>query len=207
MPTAIRDLYSSPDHSPSGGGITKLTNCRVLRGDDLVQSDLWISSNTGKILNGQRIFFEHGASPDRVIDLGGRIVSPGLIDVQLTGGFAFDFSVVPDDITTYSKGLKRLNKNLIRTGVTSYLPTLTSQRSEVYHKALPFLRPSSHDRDAYLGSESLGAHCEGPFLNPTKNGIHKTSVLRAPSNGFSDLEDCYSATNLKSHQPSTPARA
>ncbi|KAF2097907.1 N-acetylglucosamine-6-phosphate deacetylase [Rhizodiscina lignyota] len=204
MPSAIRDLYSTPNHSPPRSGITKFTNCRVLRGNELVQDDLWISSRTGKVLDGQKIFFEYGTSADRVIDLGGRIISPGLIDVQLNGGFGFDFSVVPDDISAYAKGLQRLNKSLIETGVTSYLPTLTSQRSEVYHKVLPFLRPSSHDRDALSGAESLGAHCEGPFLSPTKNGIHKESVLRVPSNGFLDLEDCYGADNLKSS--STPIK-
>lgn len=204
MPSAIRDLYSTPSHRPPRSGIIKLTNCRVLRGDKLVHDDLWISSTTGRILDGQKIFFEYGASADRVVDLGGRIVSPGLIDVQLNGGFGFDFSVVPEDIIDYAKGLRRVNKSLIRTGVTSYLPTLTSQKSEVYHKALPFLRPSNHDRDALSGSESLGAHCEGPFINPTKNGIHKVAVLRAPSSGFSDLEDCYGATNLKSS--STPIK-
>jgi N-acetylglucosamine-6-phosphate deacetylase len=69
-----------------------------------------------------------------VIDLGGRIISPGLIDIQLNGAYGFDFSVAPEQISEYGKELARLNKSLIRTGVTSYLPTLTSQKSEVYHK-------------------------------------------------------------------------
>lgn len=45
------------------------------------------------------------------------------------------------------------------------------------------------------GSESLGAHCEGPFLNPTKNGIHNVDVMRE-AHTFSDLEKCYGAKNL-----------
>lgn len=45
------------------------------------------------------------------------------------------------------------------------------------------------------GAESLGAHCEGPFLNPTKNGVHdKDAMLEAYS--FADLEECYGAKNL-----------
>jgi N-acetylglucosamine-6-phosphate deacetylase len=58
------------------------------------------------------------------------------------------------------------------------------------------------------GAESLGAHCEGPFLSPTKNGIHAVDVLLTASNGFADVEDCYDAVNLKanseSDEPSLP---
>lgn len=96
--------------------------------------DLWFSSVAGKVLHSQEVFYEHQLVPDEVIDLGGRIVAPGFIDVQLNGGFGFDFSVVPEDISQYAKGVRRVNKSLIRTGVTSYLPTLTSQDKNVYHK-------------------------------------------------------------------------
>jgi len=63
-------------------------------------------------------------------------------------------------------------------------------------QAVPYLGPSGHLRLAEDGSESLGAHCEGPFLNPTKNGIHNTEVLVTASNGLADLEACYGVDNL-----------
>jgi N-acetylglucosamine-6-phosphate deacetylase len=56
-----------------------------------------------------------------------------------------------------------------------------------------------------LGAESLGAHIEGPFLSPTKNGIHNVAVLRGAANGFSDLEECYGADNLKNAKMLTAA--
>lgn len=62
-------------------------------------------------------------------------------------------------------------------------------------QVLPFLGPSGWKRLAGDGSESLGAHCEGPFLNPTKNGIHNVDVMREAYT-FSDLEECYGAKNL-----------
>ena len=65
-------------------------------------------------------------------------------------------------------------------------------------QALPFLGPSGCLRDPSYGSESLGAHCEGPFLNPTKNGIHNVDVLQTPINGISDLASCYGSANLES---------
>jgi N-acetylglucosamine-6-phosphate deacetylase len=117
-----------------GNGITKFTNCRLVKGDELVEQDLWVSSVTGKILHSQEVFYGQNAVPDKVIDLGGRIVSPGLIDVQLNGAFGFNFSAVPGDLTSYGKSLRQVNTALVKTGVTSYLPTVTSQKSEVYHK-------------------------------------------------------------------------
>ena len=52
-------------------------------------------------------------------------------------------------------------------------------------------------RDPEDGSESLGAHCEGPFLNPEKNGIHKKEALQTPSS-YAKLEACYGSANLYS---------
>lgn len=122
-----------PSATPScKPAITKFTNCRILRGDDLVEQDLWVSSVTGKVIRSQEAFYDAHMVPDAVIDLGGRIVSPGFIDVQINGAFGFDFSVVPEDMSTYYKTFKQVNKLLINTGVTSYLPTVTSQTSHVY---------------------------------------------------------------------------
>jgi len=183
-------------------GITKFTNCLLVKGNELIKEDLWISSVTGKILNGQQLLYGHRTAPDNIVDLKGRILSPGFIDVQLNGAYGFDFSVIPDEGEAgYGKGVQRVNKGLITTGVTSYLPTLTSQRSEVYHKALPYLAPSGVSRNPSTGSESLGAHCEGPFLSPTKNGIHNTSVLLSPTHGLSSLSACYGSSNLQSPSP------
>lgn len=183
----------------ASSGVLKFTNCLLVKGDELVKDDLWVSSVSGKILNGQEILYEHRTAPDQIVDLGGRILSPGLIDTQLNGAYGFDFSVIPDEGTVaYGKGVMHVNRSLVSTGVTSYLPTLTSQPPEVYHKALLFLGPSGASRDPLYGSESLGAHCEGPFLNPTKNGIHNASVLQSPVNGISDISDCYGPANIDS---------
>ncbi len=70
-------------------------------------------------------------------------------------------------------------------------------------QVLPYLGPSGSSRCAHDGAESLGAHVEGPFLNPTKNGVHNTSVLRVASS-FADLEDMYGAANLTPHSPQSP---
>lgn len=189
-------LPSSPKSTPKNGGngITKFTNCRILKGDALVEEDLWVNGLSGKIIRSQSAFYDEYVMPDEVIDLGGRILSPGFIDVQLNGAFGFNFSTLLEP-AVYAKKMKEANRQLVTTGVTSYLPTITSQRSEIYKTALPHLAPAGYLQLAEDGAESLGAHCEGPFLSPTKNGIHNVDVLRQAET-FEDLEACYGAANL-----------
>lgn len=203
MPAATRD--------PASPRITKFTNCRLVRGLELVEQDLWIDSRSGRILKDQEAFYEYRLSPDQVIDLGGRILAPGLIDVQLNGAQGFDFSVPQSTREEYEKGLHEVNRALVRTGVTSYLPTVISSTPEVYWKVLPSLGPSGEHRRAEDGAESLGAHVEGPFISPGRNGIHKQGVLRA-AHTFQDIVDCYGAENIpprseQKHGAVTPPRA
>lgn len=133
----------SAHHPQPRNGLTKFTNCRIVKGDALVQEDVWVSSVTGKIVQSQSAFFDDLTLPDETIDLGGRILSPGLIECQLNGAFGFNFSTILEDMSQYAKHLHDLNERLIQTGVTSYVPTVTSQTSELYHKVG---RPRTHDR-------------------------------------------------------------
>jgi N-acetylglucosamine-6-phosphate deacetylase len=105
-----------------------------VKGNELVEQDLWVSSATGKIVRSQEVFYGENVVPDITINLGGKIIAPGLIDVQLNGAFGFNFSQIREDPSSYGKILRQVNKSLIQTGVTSYLPTLTSERVEVYHQ-------------------------------------------------------------------------
>ncbi|PKY06932.1 N-acetyl-glucosamine-6-phosphate deacetylase [Aspergillus campestris IBT 28561] len=175
--------------------ITKFTNCRIVKGTELVEQDLWIDSLSGKILRDQEAFYELHLSPDEVVDLGGRILSPGLIDVQLNGAQGFDFSIPCATKEEYDEGLRAVNRGLARTGVTSYLPTVVSSTPEVYSQVLPSLGPPGEKHRSEDGAESLGAHIEGPFISPGRNGCHKTEVLRAATH-WDDLEACYGKENL-----------
>ncbi|CAI7619914.1 hypothetical protein PCG10_004175 [Penicillium crustosum] len=180
--------------------ITKFTNCRLVCGLNLIEQDLWIDSLTGKILKDQEAFYGLHLSPDNIIDLGGRIIAPGMIDVQLNGAHGFDFSVPCETKEKYDEGLRVVNRGLARTGVTSYLPTLVSSTPEVYWKVLPSLGPTAGTHIPQDGAESLGAHAEGPFISPGRNGIHKSEVLRAAET-FDDLVYCYGAENMGSASP------
>jgi N-acetylglucosamine-6-phosphate deacetylase len=46
--------------------------------------------------------------------------SPGYIDLQLNGGYGFDFSVY-DDEKSYKRGMQLVAERIVETGVTSYV--------------------------------------------------------------------------------------
>ena len=111
--------------------LIKFTNCRLAVNGTLVYQDLWIDAIKGVIVDPQKVFYDYRAISDRIINLGNKIVSPGFIDIQINGAMGVDFSAFTDD-ETYSRGVKLVNRTLVKYGVTSYCPTLTSQSSDVY---------------------------------------------------------------------------
>lgn len=172
--------------------VVKFTNGYLLKNGQLVAGDLWISSETGRIISPQAAFYSHQTA-DKTVDLQGRILAPGFIDVQINGSHNFDFSTPDPD---FASRLASTTQQMIKNGLTSFVPTVISTRPESYHSVLPHLGPSGEDRDASKGCESLGAHIEGPFLSPLRNGIHNSEVLRE-AKSWADIEECYGPSNLE----------
>ncbi|KAI0365927.1 Metallo-dependent hydrolase [Pilatotrama ljubarskyi] len=177
----------------SPNGLICFTNCLLPTEDgSLVLKDLWIDERRGVILDSQRTFFQRKERPDRTIDLGGNILSPGFIDIQINGAYNFDFSVYEGDDETYRAGLKRVAENIVETGVTSLLPTIITQERSLYPKLLHLLRPYSAPNSATL----LGWHAEGPFIQFAKRGAHAPQFLISAKEELKSFEDVYGKENL-----------
>ncbi|KAF8590850.1 carbohydrate esterase family 9 protein [Ramaria rubella] len=177
------------------------TNCKLaLEDGSLVQRDLWVDEEEGVILDAQKTFFQQCRRPDTIIDLEGDIISPGFIDVQINGAYGFDFSIFHnEDEKAYDEGLRMVAKKIVETGVTSLLPTLITQRRDLYPKLLPLLAPVSHPSSATL----LGWHAEGPFLQPEKRGAHMPGFLLSAPDGIASFESVY-GTSALSYQSDFP---
>lgn len=64
-------------------------------------------------------------------------------------------------------------------------------------KAMPQYVPNGQKRDPLAGSESLGIHCEGPFLALSKKGAHDPNYLQtAVGGGDQTIKDFYGLANL-----------
>jgi len=109
--------------------------------------------------------------PARVIDAA--IVTPGLIDLQVNGGFGHEVGASPD-------ALRALAAALPRTGVTSFLPTLISGTAADYRDGFAAFAAA---RDA-PGAHMLGLHLEGPLLSTARAGAHRRDAIAAGDPAF-----------------------
>lgn len=100
----------------------------------LRRSDLFIDAESGKIISGQAHFFSTRKDVDQTIDLQGNIIAPGYIDAQINGAYGVDFSRIDEGDAAYLKGLNEVSRRIVETGTTSYVPTIITQRKELYQK-------------------------------------------------------------------------
>lgn len=98
-------------------------------------------------------------------DLEGRILAPGLIDLQVNGGGGVMFNDDPSLAT-----LERIGAAHRQFGTTGFMPTLISTDFDTMKKAIKAVNEAVLARLPGV----LGIHLEGPFLNPVKCGIHKS---------------------------------
>jgi N-acetylglucosamine-6-phosphate deacetylase len=93
-------------------------------------------------------------------------ICPGFVELQINGSFGANVGPDPE-------ALKRLARELPKTGTTSFLPTLVSSPVGRYQA---FLEALSGTRNV-PGARILGAHLEGPFLSPVRKGAHDPANL------------------------------
>jgi len=153
--------------------LIQFTNCRILYRSSLIDEDLWIRN--GRICNPEKIFFSEKIQADIKIDCRNLIIAPGFIDVQINGGFGYDFS---SNVEKLDEALLCVAKGILKHGVTSFCPTLVTSPSEVYKKVLPKIK---HSQGGAHGAQVIGAHIEGPFINPDKKGAHNPSLIVTPN--------------------------
>ena len=117
------------------------------------------------------------------IDGEGQYLAPGLIDLQLNGGFGHDFTHDPESIWDVAADLPQL-------GVTSFLPTIITSPLARSREARNVLRARPA---GFVGAQPLGLHLEGPFLNPAKKGAHNPSYILSPEDCPADALNEWSA--------------
>jgi len=142
-------------------------NGRILTDDGFVQGHA-VLVDQGKIL---AIVAETDAAvggADERVDLGGQMLLPGFIDLQVNGGGGVLFNEQPTVGAIAAIGAAHR-----RFGTTGFLPTLITDDLDNIETAL---------KAAALAVETvpgvLGIHVEGPFLNLKRKGVHDASKFR-----------------------------
>jgi N-acetylglucosamine-6-phosphate deacetylase len=154
----------------SGGDIV-VEDELMPRGDIVIQDGVIAAWNTsGKI--------DPPADATR-IDADGLIVAPGLLDIQINGGFGHDF-------THEAEAIWEVGSKLPQFGVTGFLPTVVTSGSDAREAMLATL--AAGPPAGYRGAFPFGTHFEGPFISPEASGAHDTTFLRMPADGDPDVE-------------------
>lgn len=107
---------------------------------------------------------------EQLIAAPGEVIAPGFIDLQVNGFAGHDVAEGAEAIAAVSEALPA-------TGVTAFLPTLISRPVEVGAIFAAAVGAASEAP----GARVLGAHLEGPFLNPSFRGAHLPSHLAEPT--------------------------
>jgi N-acetylglucosamine-6-phosphate deacetylase len=143
-----------------------LTNCKLFDGET-VREGRAVVIDGGLIVD---IVAANGVrkAPD-VLDLGGHLLAPGLIDLQVNGGGGVLFNDAPSIET-----LQTIIAAHRRFGTTACLPTLISDDAETMQLGIRAVA------DALAGRlpAVLGIHLEGPHLNPRYRGVHDAERIR-----------------------------
>lgn len=118
-----------------------------------------------------------------IIDAEGLIITPGLVDQHIHGGYGCDFN------SSSAEEIIEFSKKLPRHGVTSILPTVMTTSETIIKKQISNIKQAKK-LQPLNSAKLLGIHLEGPYLSPKYKGIHPESEILVPSvENFKKIED------------------
>ena len=137
---------------------------------------------TDRILDGYSVIVEDGVisdvtkgntAADKVVDLDGRYLAPGFIDMHTHGAGGHDF------MDGTEEAIKGACMTHLSHGTTSIVPTtLTCLNSELFNFFEVFRKVKA---DWHEGPNLLGIHLEGPFFNAAQAGAQDPKFLQLPT--------------------------
>ena len=171
-----------------------LTNGRVILPQEIV---------TGKavIVEGDKILGivdagSLGASTQK-IDVEGRYIAPGLIDIHTHGAIGHTFNE-----PTVEAFASITQENVTR-GVTSLLATISTAPIPDLVKCLEFSRQWMHE--SHEGAQMLGVHLEGPYFSLAQKGAQDPENIRTPDDGTLDvLLEHHDVLRIMTYAPELP---
>jgi N-acetylglucosamine-6-phosphate deacetylase len=136
---------------------------------------------------------------DQVLDITGKYVVPGFVDIHFHGYNLFEFTSGLYDVksetfdnspSAYDHGFEMFSKTLVKFGVTGfYVGTWASPIANLRHCYAQLHRYLSNTKEQ-AGAELLGGLLEGSFLNPQMAGAQNPDyVLEFCADSFDRIED------------------
>ena len=117
-------------------------------------------------------------------------IAPGLFDNQVNGYRGVSFAFGGSELTI--DGIKKATAGLWEKGITTYLPTLTTNSRETLMKNFAVLAKAKNDPS--LNGSLPGFHLEGPYISPDDGfrGAHPKQHVRKPD--WKEFQSFYEAS-------------
>lgn len=125
------------------------------------------------------------------------LLVPGFIDLQVNG--IDDVNVASADDLQW----QRLNQLLLKSGVTSWCPTLVSASRDSLAMSLAAIQSRMQKQRTehnIVSSSILGAHMEGPFLGAALGAHDRRSVVEVDLHWIAQLPACVSLMTIGPEQ-------
>ncbi len=133
-----------------------------------------------RVENGRIAVIAPALSPnpgETVLDLGGRYLSPGFIDMHIHGAMGHDtMEATPEAFETICRfHASGGTTALALTTITAPIPEIVAvlQAAEAYRKEEP--------KEGPKGARLLGLHIEGPYFSKEKPGAHLPELISDPT--------------------------
>lgn len=147
--------------------MTSIIHAEIYTGQTVIQSGFIRFCQTIQEIGAMT---DYTAQDEEVIDLKGKRIIPGMIDVHIHGGY--DVDTMDGD----REALVRLSEAMLAEGVTSFFATTITQDWEQITCALQAARDVIETRQTTIE----GIHLEGPFINPDYAGAQPLAFIVEP---------------------------
>ena len=177
-----------------------MTEKKILLKDGLVVTPTKVVQANIAICNGKIEFPKGQNNFDEVIDIAGKYLVPGFVDIHFHGYNLFDFvagqyspktDTYDNSQSAYYQGFDTLRKKLAEFGVTGfYLSSFAAPIETLKYCFRQLCDYMNKPDDATLGARLLGGGLEGTFINPNMAGAQNPELIFAPTPDiFDSIED------------------
>lgn len=146
---------------------TVFTGATIYNGDSIIEEGYIRFNKTieavGPMTNYEKL------DSDEIIDVSGKNIIPGFIDVHSHGGYGID------NMDADSDKINQMVDEFLNEGITSYFATTMTQTPEKIEEAIEAIANAMEQN-----KRILGIHVEGPFINVKHKGAQSSDHIIAP---------------------------